>query len=86
MDLDATDRYGFVMPMPGDQNAGPPPVEPAARERGVETRRLAKWRAMLGDLPHPLCPIRLVTSFFGGACACDVAEGKFMLGEATSSP
>jgi hypothetical protein len=48
VDLDATDRYGFMMPTPGDQNAGPAPAEPAAREKDVETRRLAKWRAMLG--------------------------------------
>ena len=74
VDLDATDRYGFVMPMPGDQNAGPPPVEPAARERGVETRRLAKWRAMLGDIPHPLPQFHLMQEIqLLGSGACRLA-------------
>ena len=50
VDLDATDRYGFVMPAPGDRNAPPASAEPAARDRDVEMKRIAKWRKMLGRL------------------------------------
>ena len=48
MDLDATDRYGFVMPNPLDSNAQPAATEPAGRDKDLEARRIAKWRKMLG--------------------------------------
>lgn len=45
VDLDATDRYGFVTSAAGEMH---PDAEPGARERDTEARRLAKWRKMLG--------------------------------------
>lgn len=49
VDLDATDRYGFVMPNPTNAYAQAPATEPAARDKDTETRRIAKWRKMLGE-------------------------------------
>ena len=48
MDLDATDRYGFVMPPNGAQGPATPNGEPGVRERDLESKRVLKWRKMLG--------------------------------------
>lgn len=50
--MDATDRYGFVMPNAGDKGIPAMPTEPAARDRDLEARRISKWRKMLGALPR----------------------------------
>ena len=49
VDLDATDRYGFVMPPNGAQGPATPNGEPGVRERDLESKRVLKWRKMLGD-------------------------------------
>lgn len=48
VDLDATDRYGFVVPNPQDATRQPGANEPASKDKDVEMRRIAKWRKMLG--------------------------------------